>query len=322
MNAILGTEMSPENQSAPLGVGKRQKADPESRFLKKHLRALTESLSALRPGSASDWLKELAMLLQSTAKFSVTVAASAASASKRPKRKGKLDTEFVTICAPHIPSISPVSCFEILVAVWRCNEVTSGETSRSISRNRELENSFRALAKKATEALDEVLVNGRGAQLSDVLKFLESDFPDSFDQAIAAIRALPKAYLGRYPEDCRAIVQRFTTDSVQAAAVTFADPSQQVDVSQLAYALVKSWLAKDSSPASLAAFEVLRQYSETFQNVSLFGTPGECVSFNSTSFSGDGIRNGERVIVTVPGVQWIKDGRTRIIVSASVKKGG
>lgn len=174
----------------------------------------------------------------------------------------------------------------------------------------------------ALAAIDECslwLQRGHVASAVALAKLVSDRYPDCEGRLRRVIQALSSDARAALPEAGKRFVESYDKPVVTKLQVQFLDSTQAGVNGQLALALIKSWESKEAGGnGAISAFETLREVLRANFSIDLFGTEGSTVVFNADSFFGPGITSGEMVTIQKPGVQVCREGRTRVLIPATV----
>jgi len=247
-------------------------------------------------------------------------------ASKKRKKKPKpplSEKTLAALCANLAREATELKiALSAVQSIHLLDKACKGRLVHNFLDENEKEQAVQGLCQTAVSDIEGALARGEVRRVRMLLEFCESNLPEVHRNAIENLKSISSEAIAKLPPEAKALIMSQQPKQEKPLYITFADESQKGSVGQIALVLLKAWTAKSDGEKSQEAFEVLEQYARVYNRVSLFGKAGESVAYNSQSFYGHDLQEGEQAEIIRPGAQVTTDDGPKILIPATVRRAG
>lgn len=181
----------------------------------------------------------------------------------------------------------------------------------------EIKSKIESVFESAISDFHPILIEGKIDELDLLLKFLKGHNPIQYRKSIESLRKINISGTAKYPLISREFLSDTVGERKNQEEAKFADETQSVVTTQLAYTLIQAWDANQVNTSD-KIYTLIENYCKNFANLTLFGDVNETASFRPDSYEGNNIEIGQKVKIVRPGVQWTNKVITKIIFKAKV----
>jgi len=191
----------------------------------------------------------------------------------------------------------------------------------SILADGNLSNDIEAFKQTMLKSVESIVLNGDLEQLREFNGVIDETF-NMRVLFIERMREIWDSYGATFNQETQRFIRNVIFDE-QATYKPFelVKEDEHSNISQLAGALISSWVARNDGPLALDSFRLLSSVAEKFYNLKIGGDIDTIVNFNKFAHEATGkavLYENTTVQIVRPWVEWIGKER-RIIIKALVK---
>jgi hypothetical protein len=173
------------------------------------------------------------------------------------------------------------------------------------------------LFENASKNIENALFLGDVDSVKRVVRFCKNTNVSCMTYITNELNRIRKRSLDRLPEISRSFLMSDQISGPSPVSTRISDPSQSVEVHQLAYLLRSAWMRRQQDNIDVEIFDSLAAFCKGFKNLELLGSMGERTKFSDELFSDERFSTGEDVIIKVPPVIWKSGARQRVIIKGT-----
>lgn len=226
----------------------------------------------------------------------------------------------ISLCAIMATGTSkPLSALRLIETIARLDKACSGSIIKGLRGDSEHPNILNQICLTALDSLETILVYCDASLLRAFLSFCENNLPELEQKAIDKLCSIPDESLAQLTSETRGFIYSLRPRDEKKFEIDVVDESQKGSIGQVALVLLRAWGAQTEGEKALEVYESLKHYARVYHRVALFGTVGEYVKYNSQSFYGENLNDGDNVIVIHPGAQVDTDEGLKVLIPAAVE---
>ena len=207
--------------------------------------------------------------------------------------------------------------FRTIELVFEIDERLEGLLTKHLQKHG-LESKLLALANSSTDWLGELLADGDTEPIARMQRFFRRGFPEFEIPFTAKLKSIREKSIQILPQVSRAFLTEKSSSVEETSSVRFADPSESVEVRQMAQLLRGATTRQRQGKIDAELFESLVGFAKSFKNLEQVYAEGDTAVCSHEYFDGPGLVNGQNVTVAVPPIIWRSGNVIRVILKGKV----
>lgn len=310
-----------ENESVPPSQKKSKIPKDVPTLIKRWWATAGKDVSSVINSNAqAEWQDFLCGMLKSYAEMRALRPQSPAIIKKKSGGIPQSEKILIALCSIMAAGTSkPLSALRLIETIGRLDKAYSGSIIKGLRADSEHPNILNQICLTGLDSLETILVYCDVSLLRAFLSFCDYHLPELKQRAVEKLCSVQDESLAQLNSEMRGFIYSLRPREEKKLEIDVVDESQKGSIGQVALVLLRAWGAQTEGEKALEVYESLKHYARVYHRVALFGTVGEQVKYNSQSFYGENLNDGDNVIVIRPGAQVDTDEGLKVLIPAAVE---